>query len=493
MKEKYILALDQGTTSSRAILFNHKRKIVASAQKEISQYFPKLGWVEHKPIEIWSSQVSVAAEAIARLGISPGDIHGIGISNQRETSIIWDRKSGKPIYNAIVWQDHRTALFCEKLKENGYSDLVKKKTGLEIDPYFSASKINWILNSVKGAKLKAEKGELAFGTVDAWLVWNLTHGKHHVTDVSNASRTMLFNIHTLQWDIELLDMFEIPRNMLPEVLDNDKFDIETAGNIFHNKIRISAVAGDQQAALFGQLCLNEGMVKNTYGTGCFLMMNTGNKALESKNRLITTISWRLDNQTTYAIEGSVFIAGAAVQWLRDGLQIIKKSSDIEKLANTAEDNGGVYFVPAFSGLGAPYWKHEAQGILLGLTRGTNSAHIARATLESIAFQSNDVIRAMEEDLGKKVEHMRVDGGASVNNLLLQFQSDISDLVIERPEIQETTALGVAYMAGLNSGFWRNISELMGHRIKKTEFYPDMSQQTRINFLKNWKKAIFKSF
>lgn len=493
MKEKYILALDQGTTSSRAILFNHKGKVAASAQKEITQYFPKPGWVEHNPVEIWSSQISVATEAIAKLGISPGDIDCIGIANQRETSIVWDRKSGKPIYNAIVWQDHRTSAFCEKLKEKGYGELIKKKTGLEIDPYFSATKINWMLENVSGAKLKAKNGELAFGTVDSWLLWNLTQGKQHITDITNASRTMLFNIHTLEWDEELLDLFGIPKNMLPQVLDNDDIKLETTGKIFHNKIPITAIAGDQQAALFGQLCLDEGMVKNTYGTGCFLMMNTGPKPVFSNNRLITTIAWRMNQQTIYALEGSVFIAGAAVQWLRDGLQIIKKSGDVEKLAKSVEDNGGVYFVPAFSGLGAPHWKQEAQGLLTGLTRGTSNAHIARAALESIAFQSNDVIKAMEEDMGKKVEKLRVDGGASANNLLLQIQADISEVKIERPEIQETTALGVAYLAGLNSGFWENIEQLKNQWKMQKEFFPEMREKTKIELLENWKKAVNKSF
>jgi len=493
MKEKYILALDQGTTSSRAIIFNHKGKVAASAQKEFAQYFPKPGWVEHEPVEIWSSQISVATEAIAKLGISPGDIDSIGISNQRETSIVWDRKTGKPIYNAIVWQDHRTAAFCEILKGQGYGELIKQKTGLEIDPYFSASKINWILEHVQGAKQKAKNGELAFGTVDTWLLWNLTQGKQHVTDISNASRTMLFNIHTLEWDEELLALFGIPKNMLPTVLDNDEIKLETAGNIFHDKIPITAIAGDQQAALFGQLCLGEGMVKNTYGTGCFLMMNTGSKPVFSNNRLITTIAWRMNKQTIYALEGSVFIAGAAIQWLRDGLQIIKKSSDVEKLAKSVEGNGGVYFVPAFSGLGAPHWKQDAQGLLTGLSRGTSNGHIARAALEAIAFQSNDVIKAMEEDMGKKVEKMRVDGGASVNNLLLQFQADISGVYIERPEIQETTALGVAYLAGLNSGFWESTEQLQKQWKMQKEFVAEMPELEKSELLENWKKAVVKSF
>jgi glycerol kinase len=493
VKEKYILALDQGTTSSRAILFNHKGKAVASAQKEFSQYFPKPGWVEHSPVEIWSSQISVATEAIAKLGISPSFIDCIGITNQRETSIVWDRKTGKPIYNAIVWQDHRTAAFCEQLKEKGYGELIKQKTGLEIDPYFSATKINWILENVQDAKQKVKNGELAFGTVDTWLLWNLTQGKKHLTDVSNASRTMLFNIHTLEWDEELLELFGIPKNILPQVLDNDEINLDTSGNIFHYKIPIKAIAGDQQAALFGQLCMEEGMVKNTYGTGCFLMMNTGHKPVFSNSRLITTIAWRINKQTIYALEGSVFIAGAAIQWLRDGLQIIKKSSDVEKLAKMVEDNGGVYFVPAFSGLGAPHWKPEAHGLLTGLTRGTGNAHIARAAIESIAFQSNDVIRAMEEDTGRKVEKMRVDGGASANNLLLQIQADISGLAIERNEIKETTALGVAYMAGLNSRFWKNIEQLQSQRKMQLEFFPDMPGKTKSVLLENWKKAISKSY
>jgi len=466
---------------------------VASAQKEFTQYFPKSGWVEHDPVEIWSSQISVAAEVIAKLGISAVDIDSIGIANQRETTIIWDKKTGKPIYNAIVWQDHRTTELCTKIKEDGYRDLIKKKTGLEVDAYFSATKISWILEHISGAKQKAQKGELAFGTVDSWLVWNLTQGKEHITDITNASRTMLFNIHSLEWDKDLLDLFGIPQNILPQVHDNDNINLKTAGNIFHARIPITAIAGDQQAALFGQLCLKEGMVKNTYGTGCFLMMNTGTKPVFSTNRLITTIAWRMSKKTIYALEGSVFAAGSAVQWLRDGLQIIKKSSDIERLALKAEDNGGVYFVPAFSGLGAPHWKQDAQGLITGLTRGVTNAHIARATLESIAFQSNDVIQAMDEDFGKEIMKMRVDGGASENDLLIQFQADISGLTLEKPEINESTALGAAFFAGLNSGFWKDIGLLNNHRKMLKEFNPIMSNQRREELLENWRKAIIKSY
>lgn len=493
MKEKYILGLDQGTSSSRAMLFNRKGNSVASAQKEFTQYFPRPGLVEHNPVEIWASQVAVASEVIAKAGISPSAIAGIGIANQRETTVVWDKKSGKPVYNAIVWQDHRTAGLCERLKEEGYVDMIKKKTGLEIDAYFSATKINWILENVEGARKKAKNGELLFGTVDSWLVWNLTGGKSHVTDISNASRTMLFNIRTLDWDGELLELFGIPKRMLPKVLDNNAIKLETAGKIFHDKIPITALVGDQQAALFGQLCLSEGMVKNTYGTGCFLMMNTGTKPVFSNNRMLTTIAWRVNEQVIYALEGSVFAAGAVVQWLRDGLQLIKKSSDVEKLARKVKDNGGVYFVPAFSGLGAPHWKQGAQGLLTGLTRATTNAHIARAALESIAFQSNDVIMAMEEDIGGKVKKIRVDGGAAENNLLMQFQADISGVEIERPKIQETTALGAAYMAGLNSGFWSNVNELKRQWIVEKEFHPEMTEANRHELIAHWNKAIIKSY
>lgn len=398
-----------------------------------------------------------------------------------------------PVYNAIVWQDHRTADFCKNLVEKGFAELIKRKTGLETDAYFSASKINWILNNVEGVRRKAEKGELAFGTVDSWLIWNLTQGEYHQTDISNASRTMLFNIHELKWDDELLDLFDIPASLLPEVFDNDQINLRTSGKIFQKKIAITGVGGDQQAALFGQMCLDEGMLKNTYGTGCFLMMNTGSQAIISNNRLITTIAWRMKNETVYALEGSVFVAGAAIQWLRDGLQLIKKSNDINQLALTVENNGGVYFVPAFTGLGAPYWQQQAKGIIYGITRGTNAGHFARAALESIAFQSNDVISAMREDTGKPIRSLRVDGGASVNDLLLQFQANISQIELIRPKIMESTALGAAYFAGLNVGFWEEINSIKKQWTCDAKFLPDEGPQYAEKQISNWRQVVARSF
>ncbi len=492
MKEKYILSLDQGTTSSRAIVFNHDGNICSVAQKEIEQIFPKPGWVEHDPIEIWSSQLAVATEAIAKLGIHSDQIAGIGIANQRETTIIWSRKTGKPIYNALVWQDHRTADICDKLTAEGKHEIVKKKTGLELDAYFSATKIGWILDNVSGARKKAEKGELAFGTVDSWLIWNLTNGAAHLTDVTNASRTMLFNIHTLEWDEELLSLFDIPYKLLPEVKPNSQVFAHTAQRLISTKIPICGVAGDQQAAMFGQLCINKGMVKNTYGTGCFLMVNTGNKPIISENRLITTIAWQFKDEVTYALEGSVFVAGAVVQWLRDELNIIRTAKQVEGLASRVEDNGGVYFVPAFTGLGAPYWKQHAKGLIYGITRGTNRAHIARAALESIAYQSHDVIKAMEKDIGTRVNYIRADGGASANSMLMQFQSDILGVTVERPEILETTALGAAYMAGLAIGFWENTDELVSQWSIDRALTPLMHIDKVDDLIKNWYEAISKA-
>ncbi len=491
MKEKYILSLDQGTTSSRAIIFDHKGNICALAQKEIKQIFPQTGWVEHDPVEIWSTQLAVASEAIAKFGIHADDIAGIGIANQRETTIIWSRKTGKPIYNAIVWQDHRTAHICDELIKNGHDKIVKQKTGLELDAYFSATKIGWILDNVKGARQKAENGELAFGTVDSWLIWNLTNGAAHLTDVTNASRTMLFNIHTLEWDEELLTLFNIPMQVLPEVRPNSHVFAHTAGRLISARIPICGVAGDQQAAMFGQLCIKKGMVKNTYGTGCFLMLNTGEKPIESNNRLITTIAWQLNNKVTYALEGSVFVGGAVIQWLRDQLSIIRYSRQVESLAVSVDDNGGVYFVPAFTGLGAPYWNQHAKGLIYGLTRGTTKAHIARAALESIAYQSYDVIKAMENDIGSKVNNIRADGGASANSLLMQFQSDILGTIVERPQILETTALGAAYMAGLAIGYWENTDELVSHWAIDRVFTPLMHENKVSHLIENWQNAISK--
>ncbi len=491
MKEKYILSLDQGTTSSRAIIFNHKGNVCATAQKEIKQIFPVTGWVEHDPVEIWSTQLAVASEAIAKFGIHADDIAGIGIANQRETTIIWSRKTGKPIYNAIVWQDHRTAHICDELIKNGHDKIVKQKTGLELDAYFSATKIGWILDNVKGARQKAENGELAFGTVDSWLIWNLTNGAAHLTDVTNASRTMLFNIHTLEWDEELLKLFDIPHKLLPEVKPNSHVFAQTAGRLISARIPICGVAGDQQAAMFGQLCIKKGMVKNTYGTGCFLMLNTGEKPIESNNRLITTIAWQLNNKVTYALEGSVFVGGAVIQWLRDQLSIINSAKQVESLAGKVDDNGGIYFVPAFTGLGAPYWNQHAKGLIYGLTRGTTKAHIARAALESIAYQSYDVIKAMENDIGLKVNNIRADGGASVNSLLMQFQSDILGTIVERPQILETTALGAAYMAGLAIGYWENTDELVSHWAIDRVFTPLMHENKVSHLIENWQNAISK--
>lgn len=492
MKEKYILSLDQGTTSSRAIVFNHNGDVCASAQKEIKQIFPVTGWVEHDPVEIWSTQLAVASEVIAKLGIHTDEIAGIGIANQRETTIIWSRKTGKPIYNAVVWQDHRTAEVCDELIKNGHDKIVKQKTGLELDAYFSATKISWILDNVVGARQRAENGELAFGTVDSWLIWNLTDGAAHLTDVSNASRTMLFNIHTLEWDKELLSLFNIPRQLLPEVKPNSHVFAHTAGRLISSRIPICGVAGDQQAAMFGQLCIKNGMVKNTYGTGCFLMLNTGNEPIVSNNRLITTIAWQINNKVTYALEGSVFVAGAVIQWLRDQLSIINSARQAEALAGKVDDNGGIYFVPAFTGLGAPYWNQHAKGLIYGLTRGTTKAHIVRAALESIAYQSYDVIKAMEKDIGSKVNYIRADGGASANSMLMQFQSDILGTTVERPQILETTALGAAYFAGLAIGYWENTDELISQWCIDRAFTPLMHSDKVVDLIKNWHSAISKA-
>lgn len=489
MNNKYILSLDQGTTSSRAILFDNKGDIASMAQKEFEQIFPQPGWVEHDPVEIWSTQFSVASEVIAKLGIKPTQIAAIGIANQRETTIVWNKKTGEPIYNAIVWQDHRTSDICNKLITKGLGEKIKSKTGLEIDAYFSATKISWILDNVKGARSMAKKGELAFGTVDSWLIWNLTDGKEHITDITNASRTLLFNIHTQEWDKELLEIFNVPDSMLPEVYANDEIIALTSGKLISTKIPISGVLGDQQAAMFGQLCIEKGMVKNTYGTGCFLMLNTGKTPVESNNKLITTIAWKINDEVTYALEGSVFVAGAVVQWLRDKLGIIKDSADVEAIASKVKNTGGVYFVPAFTGLGAPYWEQNAMGMIHGITRGTDHRHIARAALESIAFQSYDVIKAMEKDIGTSIKNIRADGGASANNLLMQFQSDILQTKLERPDILETTALGAAYMAGLNVGYWGSISELKSQWKLDKRFKPKKSSTEIVVLINGWKDAV----
>jgi glycerol kinase len=487
--ETYILALDQGTTSSRALLFDKNGNIRAMAQKEFGQIFPSPGWVEHDPSEIWSSQVSVAAEAMSKLGINGSQLAGIGITNQRETTIVWDRQSGKPLCNAIVWQDRRTSGFCDELKNNGNEKMVREKTGLVIDAYFSGTKIRWILDHVTNARELAAKGRLAFGTVDSWLVWKLTQGNTHITDVTNASRTMLFNIHTLEWDKELLDLMDIPLSMMPRVVSSSEIYDHTSTVFFGQQVPVAGIAGDQQAALFGQMCVDEGMVKNTYGTGCFILKNTGSKPFISKNNLVTTIAWQINGQTTYALEGSIFIGGAVVQWLRDGLGIIKSSAEIEKLANQVEDNGDLFFVPSFTGMGAPHWDQYARGLMIGISRGTTCAHIARAALEGIAYQTMDVLEAMKVDTGMDIKELRVDGGASANNLLMQFQSDILNTKVIRPKVIETTALGAAYLAGLATGFWKDLDELKQQWQLDRDFNPGMNND-KASFLKRkWADAV----
>lgn len=456
---KYILALDQGTTSSRTIVFDKEGEIASVAQKEFTQIFPQPGWVEHNPKEIWSSQASTIAEAITNIGINGEDIAAIGITNQRETTIVWDAATGEPVYNAIVWQDGRTAEYCDGLIAQGLTDKIREKTGLILNPYFSGTKVRWILENVPGARAKAEAGELRFGTVDTWLIWNLTKGATHVTDVSNASRTLLFNIHTLEWDKELLDIFGIPASMLPEVKASSEVYGTTKTTLFAHEVPIAGIAGDQQAALFGQMCTEPGSLKNTYGTGCFLLMNTGEKAILSKNNLLTTIAWKIGDTVNYALEGSIFVGGSVVQWLRDGLRIIQNSSVVEALATSVDDNAGVYFVPALTGLGAPYWDPRAKGTITGITRGTTTAHIARAALEGIAFQTMDIVNAMQQDAGIPLGALKVDGGASRNNYMMQFQADILGTNVVRPTCVETTAKGAAYLAGLAVGFWGSIDEI----------------------------------
>lgn len=457
--KKYILALDQGTTSSRAIVFDHDGKICSVAQKEFTQYFPKPGWVEHNPNEIWSSQASVIAESISAIDINGLNIAGIGITNQRETTIVWDVDTEEPIYNAIVWQDRRTADYCDKLKAEGLIDTIREKTGLIIDAYFSGTKIKWILDNVPGARQRAEQGKLRFGNVDSWLVWRLTRGEVHVTDVTNASRTMLFNINTLKWDADLLKLLDIPVSMLPEVKSSSEVYGHTKTTIFAHEVPISGIAGDQQAALFGQMCIDPGAIKNTYGTGCFVMLNTGEKPVKSENNLLTTIAWKIGDKINYALEGSIYVGGSVVQWLRDGLCCIKSSSEIEELAASVPDSGGVFFVPALTGLAAPYWDQHARGTIIGITRGTTTAHIARAALDGIAFQTYDIARAMAKDMGAPLTELKVDGGASRNNLLMQYQANLLGIKVVRPKITETTALGAAYLAGLAVGFWKDLDEI----------------------------------
>ena len=489
---QYLMAMDQGTTSSRAIIFNKEGQIVASAQKDFEQFFPKTGWVEHDPKEIWTSQASVATEAITKANITSSQVAAIGITNQRETTIIWDRETGEPVFNAIVWQDRRTAAFCNKLKEEGHSDLVQSKTGLIIDAYFSGTKIKWILDNVDGAREKAQKGELCFGTVDSWLVWKMTAGKEHITDITNASRTMLFNIHERQWDEELLELLDIPIAILPEVKSSSEVYGHTSGNLLSAKIPIAGIAGDQQAALFGQLCTGPGMAKTTYGTGCFLVMNTGEKPVKSNNKLLTTVAWQIGDKVNYALEGSVFIGGAGIQWLRDGLSLFQDAKDSEAMASGLEDNGGVYFVPALTGMGAPYWDQEARGAFFGITRGTTKAHMARAGLEAIAFQVHDVLKAMEKDAGEETKEMRVDGGATANNFLMQFQADLNQCSIKRPEIIETTALGAAYLAGLAVGYWDDLDEIRSLWKADESFEPKQDATSMQPTLNYWHKAVERS-
>ncbi len=486
---QFILALDQGTTSSRAVVFDKKGTIISVAQQEFTQIFPKPGWVEHDPNEIWDTQAGMVAKALNKQELTGTDIAAIGITNQRETVVVWDKNTGEPIYNAIVWQDKRTAAYCDELKSQGKSQWIREKTGLVIDAYFSGTKVKWILDNVAGARSKAEAGDLVLGTIDTWLIWKMTKGSLHITDVTNASRSLLFNINSMTWDKELLELFNIPESMLPEVRQSSEVYGNSSSDFVISDVPIAGIAGDQQAALFGQMCTKQGMVKNTYGTGCFMLMNIGEKPIVSENNLLTTVAWKINGQTTYALEGSIFIAGAVVQWLRDGLKIIESSSDIEKLAASVESSDGVYFVPAFAGLGAPHWNQHAQGTIFGLTRGSADAHIARAALESIAYQTMDILKAMEADSGISVKELRVDGGATVNNMLMQFQSDVLNTVTVRPKIVETTVMGAAYLAGLAVGFWKNPEEIQDIWQTDTRFNPSMERETIDSGIKGWYRAI----
>lgn len=488
-EKKYILALDQGTTSSRAIVFDHNGQICSVAQKEFTQYFPKPGWVEHDANEIWSSEASVIAEAITQIDINGLDIAAIGITNQRETTIVWDIDTEEPIYHAIVWQDRRTAEYCDKLKAQGLVDKVREKTGLIIDAYFSGTKIKWILDNVPGARKRAEMGKLRFGNVDSWLIWRLTRGTAHVTDVTNASRTMLFNINTLQWDDDLLKFLDIPRSMMPEVKSSSEIMAHTKTTIFAHEVPIAGVAGDQQAALFGQMCVEPGSIKNTYGTGCFVMLNVGEKPVKSKNNLLTTVAWKIGDKVNYALEGSIYVGGSVVQWIRDGLGFINSSSEIEELASTVPDSGGVYFVPALTGLAAPYWDPYARGLICGITRGTTRAHIARAALDGIAFQTYDIAKAMAKDMNAPLTELKVDGGASRNNLLMQFQANLLGINVVRPKITETTALGAAYLAGLAVGFWKDVDELRKQWQVERTFEPVKDSPEIEEAKKGWADAI----
>jgi glycerol kinase len=485
----HILAFDQGTTSSRAIVFDHSGSVVSVAQKEFRQIFPQPGWVEHDAQEILSTQMGVAMEVLTKAGLGAGDVAAIGITNQRETTVVWDRTTGEPVYHAIVWQDRRTAGYCDELRSKGKDIMIREKTGLILDAYFSATKIKWVLDHVPDAMDKARKGQLAFGTVDSWLVWNLTAGQSHVTDVSNASRTMLFNIHSGEWDNELLELFAIPREVLPEVRSSSEIYGHTKQLLASSPVPIAGIAGDQQSALFGQMCTSPGMVKNTYGTGCFMLMHTGSNPVSSTHNLLTTVAWRINGKTEYALEGSVFIAGAVVQWLRDGLGIIRQASDVEKLARDVPSSEGVFVVPAFAGLGAPHWNQHARGTIVGLTRGSTKSHIARAALNSIAYQTYDVLKAMEADSGISIKELRVDGGATANDLLMQFQSDILNVKVVRPKIIETTALGAAYLAGLAVGFWKGIDDIRQQWQPDKVFIPDMPEEDRQLMLSGWNRAV----
>ncbi|MFU2133680.1 glycerol kinase [Gallibacterium genomosp. 1] len=488
--KKYIIALDQGTTSSRAVLLDHDANIVGIAQREFTQIYPKTGWVEHDPMEIWATQSSTLNEVVAKTGITSDQIAAIGITNQRETTIVWNKNTGKPVYNAIVWQCRRTAEFCDQLKAKGYTDYIRNTTGLVVDPYFSGTKVKWILDNVEGAREQAEKGELLFGTVDTWLIWKLTQGRVHVTDYTNASRTMMFNIHSKQWDDKMLEILDIPRSMLPEVKNSSEIYGQTnIGGKGGVRIPIAGIAGDQQAALYGHLCVNAGQAKNTYGTGCFMLMNTGDKAITSQNGLLTTICCNAKGEPAYALEGSVFIAGASIQWLRDELKIVHDSADTEYFAQKVPDCNGVYVVPAFTGLGAPYWDPYARGAIVGLSRGANRNHIVRATLESIAYQTKDVLEAMLSDSGEKLKALRVDGGATANNFLMQFQADILNTQVERPTVKEVTALGAAYLAGLATGFWEDLEELRDKASIERTFLPDQNEAKQQRRYKGWKKAV----
>lgn len=487
--EQYILALDQGTSSSRAIVFDSKGTPVSVSQKEFTQYFPQPGWVEHNPMEIWSSEAAVIAESISAIDINGKNIAAIGITNQRETTIVWDAETGTPVYNAIVWQDRRTSEYCDSIKAQGLTEMIRSKTGLIVDAYFSATKIRWILENVPGARQKAEEGKLRFGTVDTWLVWMLTRGEVHVTDVSNASRTMLLNINTLQWDDELLSLFGIPKSMMPQVRSSSEVYGHTKTTIFAHPVPIAGIAGDQQAALFGQMCTEPGSVKNTYGTGCFLLMNSGTKPIMSSNNLLTTVAWKIGDTVNYALEGSIFVAGSVVQWLRDGLGIIRSSAEVEALATSVPDNAGVFFVPALTGMGAPYWDQYAKGTITGLTRGATAAHIARAALEGIAFQTMDIVEAMKKDAGVDLKELKVDGGASRNNFLMQFQSEVLGVEVIRPKVTETTAIGAAYLAGLAVGFWDSIDTVKQQWQQDRTFSPAMPHEKAEELKAGWKDAV----